>query len=188
MRLARVFLVLSASVVLGVGFSACGGKVVGDTDGDAGVDAAPTTTTTSTPTTKPTTTAAPACPSYRPISGTACTKGLSCFYGCTATYPTSVRATCPSGTWVTTTVESCPSMPPPKPTDCESCQKTYCSSEINACQASDAAIKGCNDLIMCINSCPDDVCANKCVSDSTSAEGKALVTCVYGKCIEACGG
>lgn len=186
MKGARLFLVLSASVVVGVGFSACGGKVVGDSDGDAGVDTAPTTT--STPTTKPTTTSAPACPSYRPISGTACTKGLSCFYACTGAYPTSVRASCPGGTWVSTAVESCPSMPPPMPTDCESCQKTYCSSEINACQASDAALKGCNALITCINSCSDDACANKCITDSTSVAGKELVACIYDKCIDACGG
>ncbi len=74
------------------------------------------------------------------------------------------------------------------PMSCADCQKTQCATEQAACQADMTKLKGCNDLVMCINACTDAACANKCISDSTSAEGKALLSCVQGKCADACAG
>lgn len=74
------------------------------------------------------------------------------------------------------------------PLDCMTCQTTLCKAEQDACQADAAKLKGCNDLVTCINACTDAACANKCISDSMSAEGKALLTCVQEKCAEACSG
>jgi hypothetical protein len=72
--------------------------------------------------------------------------------------------------------------------DCATCQKEQCKTEQAACQADMTKLKGCNDLIMCINGCSDTACANKCISDSMSTEGKALLACVQDKCAAACGG
>lgn len=71
---------------------------------------------------------------------------------------------------------------------CEDCQKTQCASEAAACSADADKLKGCNDLISCINACSDTACANACISASTSAEGKAFIGCVSDKCATACGG
>jgi hypothetical protein len=72
--------------------------------------------------------------------------------------------------------------------DCKTCQMTKCSAEQMACQASADKLKGCNDLITCINACPDTACGDKCISDSMSTEGKALLSCVLEKCASECGG
>lgn len=65
---------------------------------------------------------------------------------------------------------------------CAVCQATQCKAEEDACKASAATLKGCNDLGACLSKCTDDACANKCVTDSMSAEGKALLTCFIAKC------
>jgi hypothetical protein len=70
---------------------------------------------------------------------------------------------------------------------CSDCQKGQCGAEQVACQATPEALKGCNDLIMCINACPDTPCADACIAKG-SAEGKALLDCVQSKCAEACSG
>ena len=72
--------------------------------------------------------------------------------------------------------------------DCPTCQKNQCATEQAACSADATKLKGCNDLITCINACSDATCANACVSASTSTEGKDLVTCIFDKCATACGG
>lgn len=186
MRAKRVFPGLAALTLVGVGFVACGGKVSVD-ESDGGIDAAPTTKPTTTTTPTPTSTVKPpSCPTYRPIRGTPCPVGLSCFYDCAPGQRSSIRATCPStGTWTIAEVEPCGA--PPPPVDCETCQRDRCGAQIDACRATDATVKGCNALITCINACPDTTCQNKCISDSTSTEGKALVECVVTKCADFCG-
>jgi hypothetical protein len=185
MQAARVFLVLSTSLVIGVAFAACGGKVTGESDGDAGVDASPTTkpTTTTTPTT--TTVGPPACPTYRPIRGTACTAGLSCFYPCTDTYDTSIRATCPSGVWTTSIVASCDA-PGPPPADCDACVRAMCPAERKACERDPMTLAACTRLFDCLKACTSTECQNKCISDSTSIEGKEFLQCVVEKCPDVC--
>jgi hypothetical protein len=185
----RVFPLVSALCIVCAGFIACGGKVALE-EGDAGVDASPTTkpTTTATPTPTTTTTVAPpSCPTYRPIRGTPCSIGLSCFYPCAPGYRTSIRATCPGGTWTTADVETC-GAPPPPPPDCETCQRDKCAAEQAACTATDAARKGCNDLINCLTACTDADCQNRCITDSTSAEGKDLIMCIVDNCSGVCSG
>lgn len=193
--LGRAVLLVSTTALLAIPFAACGGKTaLLDLETDGGVDARPTSTTTSptstttspTPTTT-TTSPTPACPPSRPVDGSSCSPGLSCMYPCSPGFPTSIRATCSGGRWTHVDVESCPSTPPPGGT-CEECVATTCGAEQAACRKDPAALKGCNDLITCINACSDADCANKCIADSTSAEGKALVGCVVDKCSVACGG
>ena len=104
---------LLLSVLVGFGFAACGGRVTTVEASDAATDTAaidaptstttsPTTTTTSTPTTPP-----PTCPTYRPLKGVPCTRGLSCFFACAPGYASSLRATCPDGQWVLENVAAC---------------------------------------------------------------------------------
>ncbi len=77
---------------------------------------------------------------------------------------------------------------------CETCQVNAtsaggkCEAEAKACSASADASAGCKALFDCINACADNACANKCVSDSTSAEGKAILNCLISECSTACGG
>lgn len=70
---------------------------------------------------------------------------------------------------------------------CVTCQTTKCAAEQDACKTAEAN-PGCNALISCINACSDVDCANKCVSDSMSTEGKALLTCVQMNCATECSG
>ncbi len=99
---------LIASVLLGLLFAACGGKVTVSDDDAAVADAAPTTTATDAPAPTPTTTITPpTCPSFRPIRGVACRVGLSCFFPCGGGFDTSIRATCPAGTWELENVAAC---------------------------------------------------------------------------------
>ena len=72
--------------------------------------------------------------------------------------------------------------------DCAGCQASQCKTEQDACMSDMTKLKGCNDLIMCINACSDTACANACISSSMSTEGKALLSCVQDKCAAACGG
>jgi hypothetical protein len=143
-------------------------------------------------------------------SGRCSTPGLKCRYEVHYTCPdgsprgtSDVDCEC-NGTWNCTRVgggfsfRPCEDPPPSTdggvisdtspPLSCLECQKTYCAAEMAACQADMYKLKGCNDLISCINSCSDAVCANKCITDSPSSEGKALVLCVQEKCAEACSG
>src|SRR5687768_12713111 len=97
---------LLASIVVGLLFAACGGKVT-VVDDDAAVDAAPTATD-APPEEAPTSTVTPpSCPGFRPVRGVPCRTGLSCFYPCGGGYPSSIRATCPAGTWETENVAAC---------------------------------------------------------------------------------
>jgi hypothetical protein len=70
---------------------------------------------------------------------------------------------------------------------CVTCQQTKCATEQEECKKPENN-KGCNDLITCINACPDKACADKCVTDSTSTAGKALLQCVIDKCATECTG
>lgn len=76
---------------------------------------------------------------------------------------------------------------------CEACQTAAtsaggkCEAETKACSTS-AASAGCKALIDCLNACSDATCQNKCITDSTSAEGKAFVNCIFTECATACGG
>lgn len=80
----------------------------------------------------------------------------------------------------------------PGPVACTDCQEVYCAEQNAACSTA-AAIEGCNNLITCIQDCSkldagateQNMCANKCVTDSTSAEGKALVACMV-DCSKTC--
>lgn len=98
---------LFTSVLLGLFFAACGGKVV-VSDEDAAIDAAETTTATDAPAPTPTTTIEPpSCPRSRPVRGVPCRIGLSCFYPCGGGFETSIRATCPAGNWELENVAAC---------------------------------------------------------------------------------
>jgi hypothetical protein len=96
---------LVASVLVGLMFAACGGKVT-IADEDAATDTAPTSTDAPAPTPTMTTTP-PECPKFRPVRGVPCRTGLSCFYPCGGGFPMSIRATCPAGTWETENVAAC---------------------------------------------------------------------------------
>lgn len=74
------------------------------------------------------------------------------------------------------------------PMDCATCQKEACKDQQAACAADETKLKGCNDLITCMNACSDEACANKCITESSSTEGKALIQCIIDKCTEACSG
>jgi hypothetical protein len=70
---------------------------------------------------------------------------------------------------------------------CQDCVTEMCSSEVAACNASDATKAGCKAIVDCLVACTTAACQNACISDSTSAEGKAFVQCVYiDKCQTQC--
>jgi len=67
---------------------------------------------------------------------------------------------------------------------CETCQTTYCSSEISACSAEPACI----DTINCINACSssDSMCPQGCVDTYGSTKFMTFYNCIYDNCLSAC--
>lgn len=201
----RTLAVLSCSILIGLAFAACGGKVdVEDRVGDAGVDGAPTGTPTGTATGTPTSTppgtgtapaptgttpSDPRCPTTRPVRNVPCFTGLECNYGCGPGETREIRATCPSGRWVITDTAVCggpvdSGVPADaEPPTCEACINDACAKERNACQASAACI----ERVKCASSCSNPECLNACRSKHPSAEGDTFIACIFNKCPSVCG-
>jgi len=70
---------------------------------------------------------------------------------------------------------------------CATCQLCKCNAEVTACSTT-AANPGCKALFDCMAACADAACQNTCVTNSKSAEGKALVGCVVDNCVSECSG
>jgi len=81
----------------------------------------------------------------------------------------------------------------PAPVACTDCQEVYCAEQTAACSKDASTVEGCNNLITCIQGCgkldagasEQNACANKCVTDSPSTEGKDLVACMV-ECGKTC--
>jgi hypothetical protein len=67
---------------------------------------------------------------------------------------------------------------------CETCQSTYCSSEISACSGDTK----CVDTVNCINACSasDSMCPQNCVDSYASSTFPAFYNCIYDNCLDAC--
>ncbi len=67
---------------------------------------------------------------------------------------------------------------------CETCQTTYCSSQISACSAETACI----DTVNCINACAsgDMTCPQTCVDTYGSTAFMPFYNCIYDNCLSAC--
>lgn len=72
------------------------------------------------------------------------------------------------------------------PAVCQACTADKCKSEIDACKAKTE----CPGVIMCVNDCADDTCANACLKDDTQPgvkEASDLLTCAQDNCKAECG-